>query len=254
MSVLALVVAAALLPAPPALAQPPAPAPAAAPAEPPPRFEASAQFAFLGTTGNASTNTLGTGGEAVWRPDKWVYTAKANFAQIESDDEVTARSVVGLFRAARTVSKRVMLYGQYDFLRDVFAGVEQRHIGEAGVSFLAIDQKRQTLQVDTGLGYLHEEGTAGEDFDSATLSLGARYRLAISESSEFTYDPRYLFSFADAGASRYDQTAALAVALNSVLSLKLAHTIRYSAEPPEGFDTVDTITAVSIVARVPARK
>jgi putative salt-induced outer membrane protein YdiY len=229
----------------PAEAQAPAPPP-----EPLPRFEGSAQFAFLGTTGNASSNTVGAGGEAVWRPDKWVYTAKANFAQIESDDELTARSVAALFRGARTVTERLSLYGQYDFLRDVFAGVEQRHIVEGGVSYLVVDQPRHRLRLDSGLGYLYEQRPDDVEFDSATFSLGASYRLAVSKTSEFTYDPRFLLSFADAGAWRYDQTAALAVAMNSILSLKLAHTIRYSAEPPAGFETTDTITAVSLVAKV----
>jgi putative salt-induced outer membrane protein YdiY len=44
--------------------------------------------------------------------------------------------------------------------------------------------------------------------------------------------------------------AALTVAMTDILSLKVAHTIRYSAEPPEGFETTDTIAAVSLVAKM----
>jgi hypothetical protein len=62
--------------------QTPAPAP---PSEPPPRLEASAQFTFLDTRGNASAQSLGAGGEVIWRPDPWTYAAKATFAQNESD-------------------------------------------------------------------------------------------------------------------------------------------------------------------------
>jgi putative salt-induced outer membrane protein YdiY len=60
----------------------------------------------------------------------------------------------------------------------------------------------------------------------------------------------FLLTLAEAGAWKFDQNAALTVALNTILSLKLAHTVRYSAEPPEGFDTTDTIMAVSLVAKV----
>ena len=228
----------------------PVSAQAPGPPEPPPRVEASAQFAFLGTTGNASSNTLGAGGEAVWRPDKWVYAAKANFAQIESEQELTARSIAAAFRGSRTMTERLSWYGQYDFLRDVFSGVEQRHVVESGISYVAVDQPRQRLRLDSGLGYLHEQRPDDQTFDTATFSLGASYKFKVTETSEFTYDPRFLFSLADADAWRYDQTAALAVALNSILSLKVGHTIRYSAEPPAGFQTTDTITAVSLVARV----
>ena len=84
----------------------------------------------------------------------------------------------------------------------------------------------------------------------ATLSLGAGYRLQISPNSELTYEPRYLLPFADTNDWKFNQDVALKVALNSLLSLKVAHTLRYSADPPEGFEKTDRIHAVSIVAKV----
>jgi putative salt-induced outer membrane protein YdiY len=225
-------------------AQAPAPAP-----EPPPRLEASGQFAFLDTRGNADTTSLGAGGDIVFRPDPWTYTAKMVFAQTETDDDVSARSFAGLFRGARAVNSRLSIYGQYDFLRDLFAGVEQRHIIEGGASYLAVDAPPHRLRTDAGLGYLYEE-RPDDHFDSMTLSLAAAYRLAISATSELTYEPRFLLPLGDTGAWKFDQNVALAVALNTVLSLKVSHTLRYSANPPEGFETTDTIMAVSIVAKV----
>jgi putative salt-induced outer membrane protein YdiY len=230
--------------APIASAQAPAPPP-----EPPPRVEASAQFAFLDTRGNASTQSLGAGGEAIWRPAPWTYAAKAVFAQLESEDELSARSFAALFRASRALNARLSIYGQYDFLRDVFAGVEQRHITEAGVSYLVLETARHRLRADAGLGYLYERGP-DEHFDSITLSPAAAYRFAISETSEFTYTPRFLLTLADGEAWKFGQEAALAVAINTFLSLKLAHTVRYSNAPPLGFDTTDTIMAISLVAKM----
>jgi putative salt-induced outer membrane protein YdiY len=232
-----------------AWAQTPAPPPPPPPEPPPPLVEFSAQAAFLGTTGNASTQSLGAGGEWIYRPDPWVYNAKAIFAELETDDELTARSFAGLFRASRTLSERLSAYGQYDFLRDTFAGVEQRHIGEAGLSYFAIDHAPHRLRLDGAFGYLYENAPNDEHFDSATLSTGAQYRLEISKTSEFLYEPRFLLTLADTGAWKFDQLAALNVALTSILSLKVSHTIRYSAEPPAGFETTDTIAAVSLVAK-----
>jgi putative salt-induced outer membrane protein YdiY len=229
----------------PALAQTPAPAPP----EPPPRLEASAQFAFLDTRGNASAQSIGGGGEVVWRPDPWTYNAKAIFAQTKSEGELDARSFAALFRASRALNERLSIYGQYDFLRDVFAGVEQRHVIEGGISYLAVKTEPHLLRFDTGLGYLHEE-RPDDEFDSATLSLGALYRYAFSATSEFRYEPRFLLTLADADAWKFDQTAALAVAINTFLSLKVSHTIRYSADPPQEFEKTDRIMAVSLVAKV----
>jgi putative salt-induced outer membrane protein YdiY len=223
----------------------------AAPAapEPPPRLEASGQFGFLDTRGNADTQSLGAGGDLVLRTAPWTYAAKAIFAQTETEDEVSARSFAGLFRASRAINDRLSVYGQYDYLRDAFAGVEQRHILEGGASYLAVDAAPHRLRLDTGLGYLYEE-QPDDHFDSLTLSLGAAYRLAISSTSELTYEPRFLLPFADTAAWKFNQNVALAAALNSILSLKLSHTVRYSADPPEGFETTDTIMSISIVAKL----
>src|SRR5262252_5313170 len=73
-----------------------------APADLPPRLEASAQATFLDTSGNASTRSIGGGGDFVWRPNPWTYNGKAIFAQSESNDELTARALAALFRAARS--------------------------------------------------------------------------------------------------------------------------------------------------------
>jgi putative salt-induced outer membrane protein YdiY len=227
-----------------AAAQQPAP-----PKEPPPRLEASAQFAFLGTTGNASSNSLGLGGDLVWRPDPWEHTAKAAYLQNEVDDLLSARSMTALYRASRKLSERLSGYGQYDVLRDVFAGVEQRHIAEGGLSYKAIQLPRQRLRLDAGLGYLYERRPA-ERLDSALLTLGGEYRVEMSATSAFSFEPRFLLPFAEADAWKYDQVLALTAALNSILSLKVGHTIRYSARPAAEFETTDTITAVSLVAKV----
>src|SRR5262245_51365026 len=44
---------------------------AAAPPPPPPRHEGTAEVAFVGVTGNASTSTFSAGGEYITRPTSW---------------------------------------------------------------------------------------------------------------------------------------------------------------------------------------
>ena len=224
--------------------------PAPPPEKPPPRLEASAQLTFLDTRGNATSQSIGAGGDVIWRPDPWAFTAKAAFAQSESEGELTTRSLTALLRGSRALNARLSVYGQYDYLRDVFAGVEQRHVIEGGISWLALEAPPHTLGFDTGLGYLYERGPDDEDLSSATLSLAAAYRWAISPTSQLTYEPRFLLPLAETGAWKFGQEAALVVAINTTLALKLSHTLRYSAEPPEGFKTTDTIMAVSLVAKL----
>ena len=93
----------------PALAQAPA---AAAPPPPPPKQEGTAEFAFVGTTGNASTQTIGLNGQFIVRPEQWVITNRAAFIRNESESELTAQSFGYLFRAARSLSPRLSAFGE----------------------------------------------------------------------------------------------------------------------------------------------
>ena len=104
-------------------------APAAPPVAPPPlpKQEGTAEFAFVGTTGNASTQTIGLNGEFIVRPEQWVVTNKASFIRNESESELTAQSFGYLFRAARTFSPRLSGFGEYAYFRDEFAGVAHRN-------------------------------------------------------------------------------------------------------------------------------
>jgi putative salt-induced outer membrane protein YdiY len=235
--------------------------------EPPPLLEASTQVAFLATAGNASTSTIGGGTDVLWRPDAWTHRFQLNFTQSETDNELSARSLGGRYRVSRVVSRRLSLYSQYDYLRDLFAGVEQRHVIEGGLSHVAIDDDRQRLQVDWGFGYLAERGSDADpdpdgpdddpdapepkdDLNTATMTAAAAYRARISTTSTFIFEPRFLLTIGEVDAWKYDQVATLTADLTSILALKLAHTVRYSADPPPGFERTDTITAVSLVMKI----
>ena len=230
----------------PALAQAPA-APAAPP--PPPRREGTAEFAFVGTTGNASTQTIGLNGELIVRPEQWVITNKASFIRNESESELTAQSFGYLFRAARTLSPRLSAFGEYAYFRDTFAGVAHRNSLVGGLSYKLVNAPRHLVFADAGLGYMNEQRLEGDDVSSATWSLGAGYKWKISDTAEFTEDVRMTGLFADASDWRVLQMAAVTARLTTLFSLKVSNTIRYAHAPVPGFKATDTNTSVALVAK-----
>ena len=230
----------------PALAQAPA-APAAPP--PPPTHEGTAEFAFVGTTGNASTQTIGLNGELIVRPEQWVITNKAAFIRNESESELTAQSFGYLFRAARTISPRLSAFGEYGYFRDEFAGIAHRNSLVGGVSYKIVDLPKHLFFADAGLGYINEQRLTGDDVSSATWSLGAGYKWKISETAEFTEDFRMTGLFADASDWRVLQAAAVTARLTKLFSLKVSNTVRYAHAPVPGFKDTDTNTSVALVAK-----
>ena len=232
----------------PAFAQAPAAAPAAPP-PPPPKQEGTAEFAFVGTTGNASTQTIGLNGEFIVRPEQWVITNKAAFIRNESESELTAQSFGYLFRAARTLSPRLSAFGEYAYFRDTFAGVAHRNSLVGGMSYKIVDLPKHVFFTDAGLGYMNEQRLAGDDVSSATWSLGAGYKWKISDTAEFTEDFRMTGLFTDAADWRVLQVAAITARLTQLFSLKVSNTVRYAHAPVPGFQTTDTSTSVALVAK-----
>jgi putative salt-induced outer membrane protein len=225
-----------------AIAQQPKPAD-----EPPPRLEGSAQAALLATTGNASAQSLGFGGDIVWRPLPWMLRAKAVFAQTETDDELSARSTVALFRSDRFLTSRTSLFGQYDYLRDVFAGVDQRSTIAGGVAYKLIPGPPHRLTIDGGLGFQHESRVDEESENVAIATAGVAYAWEITETSRLAEDFRYVQGLNSLDNWKLDQSIAMTAAISSAFSLKVANIVRYANVPVPGFESTDTITSVALV-------
>ncbi len=215
--------------------------------EPPPRLEVEAHVAALVTSGNATNRTFGIGGELVWRPEPWEVRAKAAYAQTEADEVLSARSTLAQIRADRFLTVRSSLYGEYVYLRDLFAGVENRSTATGGLAYRVIDHPAHKLTMDGGLGYEHQDSIDEESENLAIGTAGVAYRWHISETSVLSDEFRYIQAFESIDNWKLDQSVTLTAAITSVLSLKVANTIRYANEPVHGFETTDTITSLSLV-------
>lgn len=222
---------------------------AQAPAAPPPEREGSAEFAFVGTTGNSSTQTIGLGGEFIYRPSPWETRLKMAYVRNEAEDELKAQAFVLSLRAQREIRPRLAGFGQYGYQRDRFAGILDRNAVEAGLAYSLVQQAPHTLVVDAALGYANEQRVSGDNLSTATLAGGGLYTLKISDSSVLTEDGHLVFALADASDWRYTNSLALTAKVSTMFSLKLSNMIRYLNLPVAGFKNSDAVTAVALVAK-----
>ena len=151
-------------------------------------------------------------------------------------------------RAERPLNARTSAFGEYAFFRDQFAGIDTRNTVVGGVTFKLVNTARHTLNSDVGLGYLNEQRLAGDDVSTGTYSFGAGYKLKLSDSAEITDDFRFLGTFHDGSDWRIANVVAVTARLTSTFSLKFSNTVRQMNTPPPGFESVDTITSVALVA------
>ena len=117
------------------------------------------------------------------------------------------------------------------------------------MAYKVVDQAIQVLTVDGGLGYLNEHRLAGPNVSSGTYSFGGVYKLKLSSTTELSDDVRFTGTFALADDWRVANVLAIAARINTLLSLKASHSIRYANAPVPGFKNTDTNTAIALVAK-----
>ena len=215
---------------------------------PPPRQEATAEVAFVGTTGNISTSTFSAGGEHIVRPENWVVQNRVQAVRGTLEGATTTESLLYGFRVERVINARLSAFGDYGFFRDEPAGVTSRNGVAGGLSWKAITSERQALAIDGGVGYLKESRVADDDVSSATWLTGIAYKLKLSDTAELTDDLRLLGTFENGDDWRLTHTIAVTARLTSLLSLKVSNLLRYAHFPPAGFKETDTTTAIALVA------
>jgi putative salt-induced outer membrane protein YdiY len=92
----------------------------------------------------------------------------------------------------RFLSSRTSLFGQYDFLRDLFAGVEQRSTIAGGLAYKVIPGPPHRLTIDGGLGFQNESRLDEDSENTAIGTAGVAYAWEFSETSRLAEDFRYV--------------------------------------------------------------
>lgn len=221
----------------------------AAPPPPPPSQEATAEVAFVGTTGNSSTSTFAIGGEHIARPTSWVIKNRAAFLRNETEDILTAESLLYAFRAERAINPRLSAFGEYAYFSDEFAGIDHRNSVLGGLAYKLVNTAAHQLTTDAGLGYLNEQRLTGDDVSSATYGFGSDYQWTISPTATLEDEARLTGVFETAEDWRFLHVISLTSQLTQLLSLKVSNTVRYLHLPPIGFRGTDTTTSIALVAK-----
>ena len=231
----------------PVLGQTPQPAKPEPP--PPPRFEGSAEFSLVSTAGNSDTQSLGLGAGIIWRPSPWETQAKISFVRSETDDVETARTLLAWVRESRTLTPRLDVFGRVEYLANEFAGIDNRITFDTGLGYKVVDNGRHLLRLDAGVGYAHESRLVGDDISAALLNLGGAYRWKLNDTATIENATLYSLSFDDGDDWRFRNSFGVSAAMTRVLSLKLAHEIKYVNAPVEGFEKTDRLLSAAVVAK-----
>ncbi len=250
---------------------PPAPAPpAAAAAEKKPAWTGSAEFSYVLTSGNASSQTLGFSGTLTrnWRRN----TLTTQASGVRTRASVAERTAVGTpddFTLVDTRSERlaaenyrassnfdhavdggILLQSGLSWERNRFAGLDSRWVLSAGVGYAFVDNARTGLKAGGSLTVTRRRYAGAPSTGFSGLRTTARFRQKINSAAEFIVD-----GTADSNLNRLsdwqaDATSSLAASITKRLAMKTSVRWMYINRPalagvplfaPDGVPTGTTV-------------
>ena len=213
-----------------------------------PLWKGSLGLAWVATSGNTDTSTLGLDFALDRRPEPWGFEFAARGNRAEDNGVTTAENYLVSARAVRKLSARWGIFGGLAWARDPFAGFDSQTVGTAGATYLAVESEHHLLTFDMGLAYTWEDRVPPEedvDFVGGLLGLSWEWRLGAS--SKLATKHGFHPNFDDSGDWRLNSMTALEAAVNTWLALRLGFDIRHRNQPIGDADSTDTTSTASVV-------
>jgi putative salt-induced outer membrane protein len=227
----ALTLIALLVSAGPVLAQQTCPCP---PPEPPPgNWIGSAGLGFSLNRGNTETTNLNVTFDATYDPktkDLWKF--QGLYLRGETDGEVSVDRLFLQGRYERKVTTRAFIFGQGQYLRDVFKEIDYLFATNGGVGYKVIVSGTVSLSVDGGAGVSWEKNPGLDVDTSGVITAGDQFAWKLSPSSTITQGFSVLWDADDFGDALYTFSAGLSTSVLKQLELKIELLDAYKTKPP----------------------
>ena len=220
-------------------------APVAAPAE----FEGTAEVSSLITNGNTKNQTTGLAFDVTYRPSPWLVNLKSKYLTTVSQEILTQEQFEVAGRGGRSLSQQLDIFAEHTYLKNGFAGVDNRLITSGGLGYVWVRSDLQTFRTEAALGYTHEDRTDQTELAFMSGLVGVIYKIKIGATSDISHETKYQPNFKNGEDWRLVTETALSAAISSMLSSKIAWKYEHVNLPPAGKIRGDTTTTVSLLAK-----
>ncbi len=222
-------------------------APSAPPVEK--TFEGTAEVSAVVTNGNTKNQNTGLSIDATYRWTPWLMNLKSKYQSAVAKEVQTGESFEISGRGSRNLTDHDDIFLEHTYLKNRFAGVDNRNTTSLGVGHFWIKSDTQTLRNEIGLGYTSEERTDRNKLGFMSGLVGLLYKYKISPTADLTHETKYLPNFGNREDWRLTSETSLSAAISSMLSSKIAWKYEHVNLPPLGKVRGDTTTTVSLLAK-----
>ena len=207
-------------------------------------WQGSVALGYLQTTGNSDTTTLNAKALAGYKSGNWQDAFLFQTLKASSAGVLTAESTELNAQADYNLTATNYLFGNLDYLRDVFSGYEHRTSEVAGFGHRLLATDSQQLDVELGGGARQTSYTDGSSDSEPVELLSGSYLWKFTKTSNFSEN----LTLIHGSSNTYSQSVtALTANLVGSLALSVSYTVSHNSVVLPGFKNTDTITAVTLV-------
>jgi putative salt-induced outer membrane protein len=208
-------------------------------------WQGSVALGYLQTTGNSNTSTANGKALVGYKAGNWQDSVLVQALKASQDGVLTAENFEADGQSDYNLDPDNYLFGNVDYLRDVFSGYERRTSEVVGLGHRLIDSPTQQLDLELGAGRRQTRYTTGFPSSEEWVErLAGSYLWKFSATSNVTESLSVVH-----GSSNTLTQSVTAVTANLVNSfaLSFSYTISHNSSVLEGFKKTDAVTALSLV-------
>lgn len=207
----------------------------------PKKIEFTGDLSLVAATGNTELATLGGAEKIVYRPDStWMFTQNAKMIYGTDEGSVSAENYNAGLRADYAFAPQTGAYFLTAFDRDVFSGISARYELSGGLIAKVVDANKDRLQVEAGLGWIHQDPTLNATKQFWTGRGAADYRHNFSDASYVEQKVELMPNLKESADLRVVSLTSLVAPISSHIGLKATYQIRYDGLPEPTFVGTDT--------------
>jgi len=226
-------------------------APAAAPEPAPPAWADTAELAYVVTSGNSQSSTLGFKNTLTWKKAPSSFELKAGGIRVETtsvDRSVDAGGAILETETSATTVENYLLTGRYDHIlspkvfwfagagwdRNRFAGIDNRYAGFGGLGNIWHDTDHLKFRTDYALTFTKQEDVIDNpavDDTFAGLRFSWQYFHKFNDSTSYGNDLVLDENLGETSDWRGDMVNWLAVSMTRRIALKVSLRWMYDNEP-----------------------
>lgn len=210
-----------------------------------------AELSLVVTAGNTQSNTFGIKNrlERIFPSARLAFDAgglrvesgttvrtaigtPGDFAVIEdTDTETKAENYFASLRYDRELSNRSYIYGSGGWVRNRFAGIDDRWTGAVGLGWKLLETERTAFQADLAATVTSEQPVVGESSSFGGLRFTWDLSHELTETTKFTSALTVDENLSDTQDLRADFDNAVAVDISGALALKTGVKLLFDNQP-----------------------